>query len=277
MGRESHLLDRYLAGEHVPVYAELAALGPAVHDDPYREQADAVAAELMRRVRRNAELLSERWREAGWEFGYDWAGDWAQRDVERAPAHLGVPEPDAAERLDRVERRLGPVPLVLRAFMTQVGSVNFVGYPSVPDELHDASDEQLLAAGWVWPGREECDPIQVGPRLEALQAPQHTAGRCYLPLWPDRFHKFFLSGAGEFGTWLPQPGFDPPLFFSGSWLIEEEGTTRFLAEDEPIPGWTLVPYLRDVLLAEGGFGVEVPHAFRHRAFIDEITADLEPF
>jgi hypothetical protein len=41
------------------------------------------------------------------------------------------------------------------------------------------------------------------------------AGRCFLPLWPDRYHRYFTSRAGEFGVRLPRPGFDALLSFSG--------------------------------------------------------------
>lgn len=287
-------MDRYLAGDHEAVCEELAALGPAVVADPNRGPAEAIATEMMRRIRRNAELLSTRWRAAGWEFGYGWASEPAQTNTASAPAQLGPPQPDAADRLERLERRIGAVPLVVRAFVTQIGSLNFVGRPIVPAELEDTSDEELLAAGWVWPGQEECDPVQVAPDLAGLEhddgrrdltagaistAQPEPPGHRYLLMWPDRYLKYFLSGAGSFGTLLPQPGFDATIHFNGNVAYHVDGTIRVLSLADPIPGWTLVRYLRWVLLEAGGFGAEPfgPPGYRNQDFVDQLTTGLEPF
>lgn len=288
------LLERYLAGEHDAVCEELAMLGPAVSEDPYRDPAAEIATEMMRRVRRNAELLRVRWRDAGWEFGYGWADEWARTDVENAPPLLGARRPDAAARLDGIERRLGPVPLVVRAFVAEVGSLNFVGQPRLPAALRDLSDEELLAAGWVWPGREECDPVQIDPDPDQLDRQPRDSGNepvvgftsaqpdppgyRYLRMWPDRYHKYLLSGAGSYGTLIPQSGFDAAIHFNGYFVIRTGGTTRVLGLADPIPGWTFVGYLRSVLLLSGGFGVEPSGAgYRNQQFVEQLTAGLEPF
>jgi hypothetical protein len=65
-------LERYLAGEYEPVWAELEALGEAVHDEPLSSDALAVARETMRRVRENLEVLIPRLVKAGYQFGYGW-------------------------------------------------------------------------------------------------------------------------------------------------------------------------------------------------------------
>jgi len=53
-------LERYLDGEHVGVWAELAALGPAVREEPVFRDAQAVAQEMMVRAKHNVGLLVER-------------------------------------------------------------------------------------------------------------------------------------------------------------------------------------------------------------------------
>jgi hypothetical protein len=65
-------LERYLAGEYEPVWAELQAVGAAVREEPLYGDALAVARETMRRVRENLEMLIPRLVKAGYQFGYGW-------------------------------------------------------------------------------------------------------------------------------------------------------------------------------------------------------------
>ena len=53
----SSYLERYRAGEREQVWAELVALGPAVRDEAVFPDAQAVAREMMLRVRCNICLL----------------------------------------------------------------------------------------------------------------------------------------------------------------------------------------------------------------------------
>src|SRR3989337_560685 len=62
-------LERYLSGEHEPVWDELQALGLAVRQEPHFSLARAVAAETMRRVRRDCEMIVSRLRASGYVFG----------------------------------------------------------------------------------------------------------------------------------------------------------------------------------------------------------------
>jgi len=62
-------LARYQQGEYEQVWNELKALGPAVRQEPYYAQAQEVAAETMRRVRRNCEHLVSRLGGLGYDFG----------------------------------------------------------------------------------------------------------------------------------------------------------------------------------------------------------------
>ena len=107
-------LDRYRAGEHVAVWRELAALGPAVRDQPTYDDARAVARETMTRVRHNVELLVARLQALDFRF------------VEPARAHE-PPTPALLARLDALEAQAGPLPLALRAFYEEVGSVCLMG------------------------------------------------------------------------------------------------------------------------------------------------------
>jgi hypothetical protein len=62
------LLPRYLAGEHEAVWADLVALGPLVREEPCASPAWAVARETMRRARHNIELLIPRLEQLGYQF-----------------------------------------------------------------------------------------------------------------------------------------------------------------------------------------------------------------
>lgn len=61
-------LERYRNGEFEQVWNDLQALGPNVHREPHLSQARAVAAETMRRVKRNCERLVSRLRALGYIF-----------------------------------------------------------------------------------------------------------------------------------------------------------------------------------------------------------------
>lgn len=125
-------LERYRRGEREPVWRELAALGAAVREAPYRDDALAVVRETMERVRRNAELLTERLRELGYAFAYP----------DRA---LVPPSEGALAILDRLERRAGPLPLSLRAFHETVGSVNWMGaYPGLSAYVAPADPSHMM-------------------------------------------------------------------------------------------------------------------------------------
>src|SRR5690349_15599173 len=62
-------LERYRNGEYEQVWNEFQALGPLVRQEPYYAQAQAVATETMRRVRRNCERLVSRLQTLGYVFG----------------------------------------------------------------------------------------------------------------------------------------------------------------------------------------------------------------
>lgn len=61
-------LDRYHAGEHESVWAEMVSLGPNVRSKPYLEPAWSVAQETMRRARYNVETIVKRLDQIGYEF-----------------------------------------------------------------------------------------------------------------------------------------------------------------------------------------------------------------
>lgn len=170
---EVAMLQRYVQGEHEPVWRALQdarATGP---------EAQAVAREIMVRVRANLELLAERWREHGFTLA----------------APIGEPEVVRAA-LAAHEDTLGALPPTLAALYEIVGWVDFVASPPSED----------------WPEEEQLDPLQIEdprpqiPELLAEEEPQ-------LVLFSDPLTKMGYSGVGAIYVPLPADGFDAALWF----------------------------------------------------------------
>jgi hypothetical protein len=144
-------LDRYLPGEHEQVWADLVALGPVAREEPLYSDAWALACETMRRVRRNMELLIPRLGALGCKFGHSWL---PADELQAHPPAFTPPAQDVPEIIAEFERRIGVLPLSLRAFYEIVGSVNLVGPP--PGMWADGGRESDgLDALYVYPADAE--------------------------------------------------------------------------------------------------------------------------
>ena len=232
-------LERYLGGEYEPVWDELQSLGPAVRREPHFSPARAVAAETMRRVRRNCEVIVSRLRSMGYAFGT--YPDGTRRSYAAPP--LDPPSDASRAALAELEGMAGPLPLSLVAFWREVGSVDLVGmHPSWPDGL---------------------DPLVVDPPegalswLEDLEDDTEAEGQLIAALAPDDLHKDNVSGGSPYGVALPDPSAD------------------FLLTDER-HGLLFVPYLRMAILRWGGFpGLDVQE--EQLDALGGLVAGLEPF
>ena len=171
--------------------------------------------------------------------------NWATASATRAwkiqseihPQVFGCP-PLALHRQLRLEQRIGPLPLSLRAFYEVVGEVNFVGdipdawhdWRSVPDSLdaiyvypaavalEEATSWQeeygdITEEEWDLPGKDEDDLCDA----RAYYALPHD---CWLvPIAPDEWHKYGISGCGGYDIAIPSPTADARL------LTERHRTT----------------------------------------------------
>ena len=120
----SRWLERYQAGQHGQVWTEMASMGSGLRsDDEGWHTATAVARETMRRARENVERLVTELPKLGFQF----------EGEPFTPAAAGI-----AADLDRLEARVGVLPLSLRVWFEEVGLVNLNG--SHPDWSFDYPD-----------------------------------------------------------------------------------------------------------------------------------------
>jgi hypothetical protein len=126
----------------------------------------------------------------------------------------GVEAPDMRAYIEELDRLVGPLPLSLRAWYTEVGAVNFYGYHPdwtrhtwLPDHFNVSPDRYLMT---------ECDPLQVwvldAERMDALRS-QHERGLLHqIEFAPDPYFKDHTAGSSTpFFVSVPNPGMDATL------------------------------------------------------------------
>jgi hypothetical protein len=230
-------LERYRNGEYAQVWNDLQSLGSGVHREPYATQAQAVATETMRRVRRNCERLISRLHTLGYVFGT--FPDGTRRSYTVEP--LTIPSESMRADCAELESEAGPLPLSLCTFWQEVGAVDLVGrHPAWPDGL---------------------DPLVVDPPEAALsflfdEEEDASLGR-FAGLAPDDLHKDNTSGGDPYGVRLPNPAAD--------FLFVYERHNLFF-----------VPYLRLAILQWGGFPGLDGRGIRFEP-LGGLVAGLEPF
>jgi hypothetical protein len=197
------LFDRYAAGDHDAVWSELVALGDAVRRDPHAADALAVAYETMRRVDLNVRTLVERLHALGYRFGppVGAAGRVIalfRRDRrEQEKAHV-PPAPGARATRVRIEKRIGPLPLSIRAFFELVGSVDLTGRHQALTPGGGAIAEDPLIVHGVSDAWEQVDGAEEEELDEIIVA-------------PDDLHKAGLSGGDPYAIAVPDPRADGEL------------------------------------------------------------------
>jgi hypothetical protein len=240
-------LSRYASGEHAAVWHELRNLGTIAHP-ALREEAAAVAALTMRRVRANVERITDRLRSASYSFD-DALPPWSP------------PAPNVEEQIARIERAAGgPCPIALRAFWSVVGGVFW----------KHAEDVESASPVWGDLPLAECDPLCIDDAEtgwwcvdEWLDERQHmhaeAVGPLFMSLAPDYLHKANISGGAPYGIRLPSELADP----------------QFENESHELP---FVDYLR-LCFNSGGFSRldQFERCQDALAFVAMLKKDLEPF
>jgi hypothetical protein len=208
----SGFLKRYHQGEYQQVWDELDALGAGVREDAVHPEATAVARETMQRVRHNIEVVIPRLEVLGYQFGYAWVQQRPSMDdawVGEQPERFIPPSQETPQRLKRFEELVGAIPLSVRAFWSEVGAVNLVGEHSRWEELFQRYTPRELEP-------PNLDPLFVeglSKHLLDLYIHEHAQGEALfpLPLAPDAYHKYNISGSGGYEIALPDASADAPL------------------------------------------------------------------
>ena len=249
-GRRTRFLERYEAGDREGVWDELHTLDLRRSTSmQVFDEAEACVRLTMKRVRSNIEHLARALAGPGYEF--------------RSPEHVHVqPTPADLAALAVLEELYGPLPLTLRLFYEEVGSVDFRQNPDqmVRDDALRATASPLLTLG-------EHDPLFVTTPTDlaeraACELPRLTRpfgeppGNARLLCWlaPDEFHKANYSGGEDYHVYLPEPAVDFP--FVGVSLDHPDpilaNENQYPPRDDFGPSEFFLSYLRRSFL-NGGF------------------------
>lgn len=179
------LLDRYLAGEHEPVWADIRAAAPDV-DDVVVEQ---VAHETARRARIQIEEIVAGFREAGLNPAFDFP-------------LLVTPPTDVRERITEVESLTGRLPAILRASVIEIGNVCLTGDSKALGLFYN----EYRPVSSSPPSADYPDPLCL-PGIEVIEFESEAAiemaqldesGPPYeLVIAPDEYHKANISGGAQ--------------------------------------------------------------------------------
>ena len=164
---------------------------------------------ILKRVRFNIELLLPRLRDLGYQFGNGFFEDMSPKEkatVEKDAPIFREPDPKAPEKVLLLEQLTGTLPLSLKCWYEEVGSVNLIGlFPSSNDQVFNTDYGCIL------------DPLFVYSLDMALtMVNYHTSAGVWqsdptLSLSPDNYFKYGMSGAGAYAIRLPHRAFDAPL------------------------------------------------------------------
>ena len=210
--------ERYKQGDRERVWSELVALGNAVRKDPIRADAEGVATETMQRVRYNIESLIPRLQAVGYQFGFGFLDQFDEEEretVKHALPTFAPPSTNTRAQIAELEAQAGPFPLSLRAFFTEVGTVNLVGgFPmglATKQKGNDDQPVQLDLFGTALP--RGLDPLFVYSSTMTLEMWRDWRDRKIrrgeppvpynLPIGPDYNAKYGMSGSGHYSITVP--------------------------------------------------------------------------
>lgn len=297
-------LERYCSGAYQTVWDELVALGSDVRVEPIYADACAVAQETMRRVRQNIEILVSRLSHSEFIFGYNHLQQrffkqvtgafsdgekrsyydffcWMRRqppvmfptfvaqDILPYRGQIEGTRPSTPELLDQLEQECGSLPIAVRAWYTEVGTVNFYGYCPVWNTFVETSAPRWMP--WNVPFQpidimSACDPLQVAifdaQTLEDIRISKHQrkSTLALLEFAPDHDFKNYSGGTSSpYVIQLPDACADA----CGYYLFD--GSTTF------------VHYLRVSLLQWAGFPGMAGWSVRPVKDLAMLTEGLIPF
>jgi hypothetical protein len=189
------LYQQYQSGHRENAWERLNSLGAIAYEQPYFEDALAVAHETMTRARSNVEVLSDRLAGIGYDFlmpktaGVTWMGPMGPEISTNDMLVHTPPHRDTDAFLEMLQNATGGfVPISVRAWYQIVGGVIFLGsHPRLSSykEPTLVIDTQTVFA----------DPLMVSPitsLVEELKLSQKAPST--LPLFADKYFKAGCSG-----------------------------------------------------------------------------------
>jgi hypothetical protein len=206
---------RYQQGLYQQVYDELLTMQDQVFAEPVYPEAVLVARTLMRRVRQNIEVLIPRLKALGYELvdGY-WNRDCSAlipEELAQADERYRVfraPPAETAFLLWEVEECVGTLPLCVKAWYEEVGSVNLIGtFPAIGtlDSLTETLDPLLIE-----PVEDLLDQFPASAP-EEFEEFKDDDGLIEVSLAVDAPLKHGASGSGGYNIKTPCRAFDTTI------------------------------------------------------------------
>ncbi len=159
-------LKRYLAGETVTVYNEVAQLGPKAFEQACFNDISAVLKETFRRTAHNLDIIHHELLQLDYNFKKD-----SQYDFEQPILESPTETEKLLEELQKQVKPIGYVPLSIQFFYLDVGACNFAwDYERIPAIPWEGSDPlQIAPLKWLisetkelWDDDEPLEEIQLG-------------------------------------------------------------------------------------------------------------------
>jgi hypothetical protein len=208
--------QRYQAGDYINVWNEIRALGADVRSSTYREDVTRVVTETANRIRHNVDLLVERLQNDGYQFA--WPGN-EHYETDRS---RWLPNDESPVLVDFLNKLCGPIPLIIEAWIKQVGDVNLAGnHPEWPgqDMLTDALVVEFEYKAWRLDENEasqgffqnEYDFWKELVSQDGIDA----VGPFRLPFATDVHRKVNISGGNPYAIILPDSGADALVDING--------------------------------------------------------------
>lgn len=183
------LLERYLNGETLQVYDEIAVLGDRAFSDEYLSDIENVMTETFNRVAFNLEIICSELKVVGYAFWKDHKGD---------DESFCLPSPDVGKMLERLEGAISPVgylPHSLKFFYKIVGSCNLAwNYQENPNIYWEKADPMQIA-----PIQQVLEEVSDPEWLEIAEEIVEAGEFPIVELAADSLHKDNVSGSSPYG------------------------------------------------------------------------------
>lgn len=212
----TNFYQRYQAGDYLNVWNEIRALGAEVRSNTYRDEVSKVVTETANRIRHNVDLLVDRLRKDGYQFV------WPGNDIYLTDRSRWLPNDQSPALVDFLNKLCGPIPLIIEAWIKQVGDVNLVGnHPKWPvqDMLTDALVVEFEYKAWKLTEKDnsqgyfqnEYDFWKELVSQDGIDA----VGPFRLPFAPDVHRKVNMGGGNPYAILLPDSGADALIDIKG--------------------------------------------------------------